>query len=98
MAAVDAEVVAFAVTPLLACIVIVVRGALLLVAFDKLASGGSVDVFSLADCLDAVVDIGGDEDVDHILVVTEHIVGGSAHENAVALIGCLLDSVALEFI
>ena len=98
MAAVDAEVVAFAVSPFLASIVIVVRGALLLVAFDKLASGGSVDVLSLADCLDAVVDIGGDEDVDHILVVTEHIIGGSAHENAVALIGSLLDGVALEFI
>ena len=80
MAAVDAEVVAFAVAPLLACIVIVVRGALLLVAFDKLAGGGSVDVLSLAHCLDAVVDIGGDEDVDRVLVITQHIVGGSAHK------------------
>ena len=42
MAAVDAEVVALAVSPLLACIVIVVRGALLLMAFDKLAGAGSV--------------------------------------------------------
>ena len=58
MAAVDAEVVALAVSPLLACIVIVVRGALLLVAFDELAGGGSVDVLSLAHCLNAVVDIG----------------------------------------
>ena len=98
MAAVDAEVVAFAVAPLLACIVIVVRGTLLLVVFDKLAGGSSVDVLSLAHCLDAVVDVGCDEDVEHILVVTEHIIGGSAHENAVALIGCLLDGIALEFI
>ena len=98
MAAVDAEVVAFAVAPLLACIVIVVRGALLLMAFDKLAGGGSVDVLSLAHCLDAVVDIGGDEDVDYVLVITQHIVGGSAHKHAVALIGCLSDGVALELI
>ena len=98
MAAVDAEVVAFAVAPFLACIVIVVRGALLLMAFDKLAGAGSVDVFSLAHSLDAVVDVGGDEDVDYVLVITQHIVGGSAHEHAVALIGSLLDGVALEFI
>ena len=78
MAAVDAEVVALAVAPLLACIVIVVRGALLLVAFDKLAGGGSVDVLSLAHCLDAVVDVGGDENIDHILVITQHIVGSLA--------------------
>ena len=98
MAAVDAEVVALAVSPLLACIVIVVRGALLLMAFDKLAGGGSVDVLSLAHCLDAVVDVGGDEDVDYILVVTQHIVGGSAHKHAVALIGSLSDGVALELV
>ena len=98
MAAVDAEVVALAVSPLLACIVIVVRGALLLVTFDELAGGGSVDVLSLAHCLDAVVDIGGDEDINHILVITQHIVGGSAHEHAVALIGSLSDSVALELV
>ena len=98
MAAVNAEVVAFAVAPLLACIVIVVRGALLLMAFDKLAGAGSVDVFSLAHSLDAVVDVGGDEDVDHVLVITQHIVGGSAHEYAVALVGSLLDGIALELI
>mgnify|MGYP004519969149 FL=1 len=98
MAAVDAEVVALAVAPLLACIVIVVGGALFLVAFDELAGGGSVDVLSLAHCLDAVVDIGGDEDVDHILVVTQHIVGGSAHKHAVALVGSLLDGVALKLV
>ena len=98
MAAVDAEVVALAVSPLLACIVIVVGGALLLMAFDELAGGGSVDVLSLAHCLDAVVDVGGDEDVDHILVITQHIVGGSAHKHAVALVGSLLDGVALKFV
>ena len=98
MAAVDAEVVALAVSPLLACIVIVVRGALLLMAFDELAGGGSVDVLSLAHCLDAVVDVGGDEDVDYILVVAQHIVGGSAHKHAVALIGSLSDGVALELV
>ena len=85
MAAVDAEVVALAVSPLLAGIVIVVRGALLLMAFDELAGAGSVDVLSLAHSLDAVVDVGGDEDIDHILVITQHIVGGSAHKHA-----CLL--------
>ena len=98
MAAVNAEVVAFAVAPLLACIVIVVRGALLLMAFDKLAGAGSVDVFSLAHSLDAVVDVGGDEDVDYVLVITQHIVGGSAHEHAVALVGSLSDGVALELV
>ena len=98
MAAVDAEVVALAVSPLLACIIIVVRGALLLVAFDELAGGGSVDVLALAHRLDAVVDIGGDEDVDHVLVITQHIVGGSAHKHAVALVGSLLDGIALELL
>ena len=98
MAAVDAEVVALAVSPLLAGIVIVVRGALLLMAFDELAGAGSVDVLSLAHCLDAVVDVGGDEDVDYILVVAQHIVGGSAHKHAVALIGSLLDGIALELV
>ena len=98
MAAVDAEVVALAVSPLLASVVIVVGGALFLVAFDELAGGGSVDVLSLAHRLDAVVDIGGDEDVDHVLVVTQHIVGGSAHKHAVALVGSLLDGVALELV
>ena len=98
MAAVDAEVVALAVSPLLACIVIVVRGALFLMAFDKLAGAGSVDVLSLANCLNAIVDIGGDEDVDHVLVITQHIVGGSAHKHAVALIGSLSDGVALELV
>ena len=98
MAAVDAEIVALAVSPFLAGIVIVVRGALLLMAFDKLAGGGSVDVLSLAHCLDAVVDVGGDEDVDYILVVTQHIVGGSAHKHTVALVGSLPDGVALELV
>ena len=98
MAAVDAEVVALAVSPLLAGIVIVVRGSLLLMAFDKLAGAGSVDVLSLAHCLDAVVDVGGDEDVDYILVIAQHIVGGSAHKHAVALIGSLSDGVALELV
>ena len=98
MTAVDAEIVALAVSPLLACIVIVVRGALLLMAFDKLAGGGSVDVLSLAHRLDAVVDVGGDEDVDYILVVAQHIVGGSAHKHAVALIGSLSDGIALELV
>ena len=98
MAAVDAEVVALAVSPLLAGIVIVVRGALLLMAFDELAGAGSVDVLSLAHCLDAVVDVGGDEDVDYILVIAQHIVGGSAHKHAVALIGSLSDGVALELV
>ena len=98
MAAVDAEVVALAVSPLLAGIVIVVRGSLLLMAFDKLAGAGSVDVLSLAHCLDAVVDVGGDENIDHILVITQHIVGGSAHKHAVALIGSLSDGVALELV
>ena len=98
MAAVDAEVVALAVSPLLAGIVIVVRGTLLLMAFDKLAGGGSVDVLSLAHCLDAVVDVGGDENIDYILVVAQHIVGGSAHKHAVALIGSLSDGVALELV
>ena len=67
-------------------------------AFDKLAGAGSVDVLSLAHCLNAVVDVGGDEDVDHILVITQHIVGGSAHKHAVALIGSLSDGVALELV
>lgn len=98
MAAVDAEVVALAVAPLLAGIVIVVGGALLFMVFDKLAGGGSVDVLSLAYSLDAVIEIGGDEDVDHILVVTQHIVGGSTHKHAVALVGCLSDGVALELV
>ena len=98
MAAVDAEVVALAVSPFLAGIVIVVGGTLLLMAFDELASAGSVDVLSLAYCLDAVVDVGGDEDIDHILVITQHIVGGSAHKHAVALIGSLSDGVALELV
>ena len=98
MAAVDAEVVAFAVSPLLACVVIVVGGALLLVAFDELAGGGSVDVLSLAYCLDAVIEIGGDEDIDHILVIAQHIVGGSTHKHTVALIGSLPDGVALELV
>ena len=84
--------------PLLACIVIVVRGALLLVGFDKLAGAGSVDVLSLAYCLDAVVYVGGDEDVDHVLVITQHIIGSSAHKHAVALIGSLSDGVALELV
>lgn len=98
MAAVDAEVVALAVSPFLACIVIVVGGALLFMVFDKLAGGGSVDVLSLAYSLDAVIDVGGDEDVDHILVVTQHIVGGSTHKHAVALVGSLPDGVALELV
>ena len=98
MAAVDAEVVALAVAPFLAGIVIVVGGALLLVAFDELAGGGSVDVLSLAHCLDAVIEIGGDEDIDHILVIAQHIVGGSTHKHAVALIGSLPDGVALELV
>lgn len=98
MTAVDAEVVALAVSPFLAGIVIVVRGALLLMAFDKLAGGGSVDVLSLAHRLDAVVDVGGDEDVDYILEVAQHIVGGSAHKHAVALIGSLSDGIALELV
>ena len=98
MTAVDAEVVALAVSPLLACIVIVVRGALLLMAFDELAGAGSVDVLSLAHRLDAVIDVGGDEDVEYILVITQHIVGGSAHKHAVALIGSLSDGVALELV
>ncbi len=88
----------FRCAPFLACIVIVVRGALLLVVFDELAGGGSVDVLSLAHGLDAVVDVGGDEDVDHVLVITQHIVGGSAHKHAVALVGSLLDGVALELV
>ena len=98
MAAVDAEVVALAVSPLLAGIVIVVRGALLLMVFYELAGGGSVDVLSLANSLDAVVNVGGDEDIDHVLVVAQHIVGGSAHKHAVALVGSLLDGVALELV
>ena len=98
MTAVDAEIVALAVSPFLAGIVIVVRGALLLMTFDELAGGGSVDVLSLAHCLDAVVDVGGDEDVDYILVVAQHIVGGSAHKHAVALVGSLSDGVALELV
>ena len=68
MAAVDAEVVALAVSPLLAGIVIVVRGALLLMVFYELAGGGSVDVLSLANSLDAVVNVGGDEDIDQARV------------------------------
>jgi phosphoribosylglycinamide formyltransferase 2 len=67
-------------------------------AFDKLAGGGSVDVLSLAHCLDAVVEVGGDENIDHILVITQHIVGGSAHKHAVAFIGSLSDGVALELV
>ena len=98
MAAVDAEVVAFAVAPFLAGIVIVVGGALLLVAFDELAGGGSVNVLSLAHCFDAVIEIGSDEDVDHILVIAQHIVGCSTHKHAVALVGSLLDGVALKLV
>ena len=98
MAAVDAEVVALAVPPLLACIVIVVGGTLLLVVLDELAGGGSVDVLSLAHGLDAVVDVGGDEDVDHVLVIAQHIVGSTAYENTVALVGCLLDGIALKLV
>ena len=64
----------------------------------KLAGAGSVDVLSLANCLDAVVDVGGDEDIDHVLVITQHIVGGSAHKYAVALIGSLSDGIALELV
>ena len=98
MAAVDAEVVALAVPPLLACIVIVVGGTLLLVALDELAGGGSVDVLSLAHGLDAVVDVGGDEDVDHVLVIAQHIVGSAAYEDTVALVCSLLDGVALKLV
>ena len=97
-AAVDAEVVALAVSPQLASVVVVVGSTLLLVVADKLASGGTVDALALAYCLDAIVDVGSDEDIDYVLVVTEHIVGGSAHEYAVALVGSLLDGIALELI
>ena len=97
-AAVDAEVVALAMSPLLAGVVVVVGSTLLLVVADKLASGGTVDALALAYCLDAVVDVGSDEDIDYVLVVTEYIVGCSAHEYAVALVGSLLDGIALELI
>ena len=97
-AAVDTEVVALTVSPLLASVVVVVGSTLLLVVADKLASSGTVDALTLAHCLDAVVDVGGDEDIDYVLVVTKHIVGGSAHEYAVALVGSLLDGIALELI
>ena len=97
-AAVDAEVIAFAVAPLFACIVIVIRSSFLLVVGDKLAGGGTVNAFALAHRLDAIVDVGGDEYVDYVLVVTQYVVGGSAYEYAVALIGSLLDGVTLKFI
>ena len=94
MAAVDAEVVAFAVSPFLALYSNHSKRRAAL-GFDKLAGGGSVDVLSLAHCLDAVVDVGGDEDVNHILNHAAHS-RRFCPQNAVALIGSLSDGVALE--
>ena len=85
-------------SPFLAGIVAIVGSTFFLMVGDEFAGSGTVDVLALANGLDAVVDIGGDENVDHVLIVAQHIVGCSSYKYAVALIGSLSDGIALKFI
>lgn len=93
---IDAQVVALRMSPLLACIVIVIRCPVVFLMSDVFACSGSVPTMPLAHTLNALVHVGRDENVDRVLVVAQHIVGSSSHEHTVPLVGSLAYRVALE--
>lgn len=95
-ARIDAEVIAFAASPPLASIVIIIGGTLVFPIENVFPRLICIELMPFGYSCDALVDVGRDEDVDDVLPVAQHIVGRSAHKDATAGICCLEDSFALE--
>lgn len=85
-------------SPLFARVIIIVGCATFLTILNHFAGGFAVDALAPANILDALVDIGCDEDVDHIVHIAENIVGSAANKYAIALLSRFQDGVALKLI
>ena len=83
-------------SPALARVVVVEGRAFLLLLLDEFPRRGPVDALPLAHALYAPVDVGRDEDVDHILQVAQDVIGRPPHKHAAALVGRLADGFALK--
>lgn len=59
---------------------------------------GAVHIISLADALNALIEVCRDEDADGVLEVAEHIVGGTSHEDAAVMGSGLADGLTLKLI
>ena len=65
---------------------------------DVLAGGGGIEAMAAGHPLDALLQAGRDEDVDHVGEVAQHVVGRAPHEHAAARLGGTAYGVALELV
>ena len=96
LAGVYTEVVALAVSPALAGIVIVIRGATALALADILLSLFGAQVAPPGYLGHTAVHAGCDKHVDHVGHVAQHVVGRASHEYTATLGSRLADGIALE--
>ena len=54
------------------------------------------ELMALANGLDAPLHVGSDENIHRILIVSQHVIGRSSHEDTTAFISSLTDCVALK--
>ena len=84
--------------PLLSCIIIIVSGAVLFARVNIFACFRAIHIVSLADTLNALIEVCRNEDADSVLEVAQHIVGRTAYEDATVLGSSLPDGIALKLI
>ena len=83
-------------TPFLTCIIIVVGSTLCLSLLDEFLGSDGLDMLFVHDLLDTVPHRGGDEDVDHVGIVSQDVVGTTAYKDARPFLSSLPDGIALE--
>ena len=92
-ARINAEVVALCVAPILGGIIVVVRRAGLIRLLDAVLCLVFGDAVSGGNALDAVLDRGGDENIDDVITILQRLVRAAADEHARAFVRKLFDRI-----
>ena len=96
MGGVDAEVVAGFVAPLSTGVEVVVFGTGAFGVKNESTGFGIAETGALHDIADLEVEVGIYEDVEHIWMLAEHIVGSTAYEDTVVVLGFMPYDLALK--
>ena len=93
---IDAQVIVLGIAPLLSCVIVVVGSAFVFLTVDDFACHHVIAIMSFDNSLDALFHVCGNENIYHVVVFAQHVVGASSDKHT-RPIGCrFLYCITLE--